>query len=85
MYRKSHILGFLVLAAALLFVVAAPQPVAAIGPTIKWVDAAAGSDANDGNSEATAYATLQHALNNSESGLDNANRSFIYGIVYHCV
>jgi len=78
MYRKSHILGFLVLAAALLFVVAAPQPVAAIGPTIKWVDAAAGSDANDGNSEATAYATLQHALNNSESGLDNANRSFIY-------
>ncbi len=78
MYRKSHILGFIVLVAALLLAVAAPRPVAAVGPTIKWVDAAAGNDANDGNSEATAYATLQQALDNSESGLDNANRSFIH-------
>ncbi|CUS06286.1 conserved exported protein of unknown function [Candidatus Promineifilum breve] len=78
MYRKSHFLGFLFLVAALLLVVAAPRPVAAVGPTVKWVDAAAGSDANDGNSEATAYATLQQALNNSESGLADANRSFIY-------
>ncbi len=78
MYRKTHFLGFVFLVAALLLVVAAPQPAAAVGPTIKWVDAAAGSDLNDGNSEATAYATLQQALDNSESGLSNANRSFIY-------
>lgn len=36
--------------------------------TVKWVDQAGGSDGNDGNSEATAYATLQFAVDNSTSG-----------------
>ncbi|MCA9247772.1 MAG: right-handed parallel beta-helix repeat-containing protein [Planctomycetales bacterium] len=36
--------------------------------TVKWVDAVGGSDANDGNSELTPYASLQTALNNSTSG-----------------
>ena len=36
--------------------------------TEKWVDQAGGSDANDGNTEATAYATLQFAIDNSSSG-----------------
>ena len=36
--------------------------------TEKWVDQAGGSDASDGNSEATAYATLQFAIDNSVSG-----------------
>ncbi|MFQ5604352.1 MAG: right-handed parallel beta-helix repeat-containing protein [bacterium] len=36
--------------------------------TTKWVDQAGGSDANDGNTEATAYATLQFAIDNSTSG-----------------
>ncbi len=40
----------------------------AIGQTTKWVDQAAGSDANDGNTEATAYAGLQFAIDNSTSG-----------------
>ncbi len=38
------------------------------GQTTKWVDQAGGSDANDGNTEATAYATLQFAIDNSTSG-----------------
>jgi len=45
--------------------------------TIKWVDAANGSDSNDGNTEATAFQTLQKALNESVSG-NAANRSYIY-------
>ncbi len=45
--------------------------------TVKWVDQAGGSDANDGNTEATAYATLQHAVNNSANGLSAANPSMI--------
>ena len=36
--------------------------------TEKWVDQASGSDANDGNTELTAYATLQFAIDNSFSG-----------------
>jgi hypothetical protein len=36
--------------------------------TTKWVDQTGGSDANDGNTEATAYATLQFAIDNSTSG-----------------
>ncbi|MEK7727594.1 MAG: choice-of-anchor D domain-containing protein, partial [candidate division KSB1 bacterium] len=46
-------------------------------PTIKWVDQLSGNDSNDGNTEATAYASLQVAVNNSRSGNANA-RSFIY-------
>ena len=34
----------------------------------KWVDQAGGSDANDGDTEATAYASLQFAIDNSVSG-----------------
>jgi len=45
--------------------------------TTKWVDQANGSDANNGNTEATAYASLQHAINNSLSG-NAATRSLIY-------
>lgn len=52
------------------------QPVAA-APTVKWVDAVGGNDANDGDTQATAYATLQTALANSMPGTDNANRSII--------
>ncbi|NUO82165.1 right-handed parallel beta-helix repeat-containing protein, partial [candidate division KSB1 bacterium] len=36
--------------------------------TTKWVDQSNGSDANDGNSEATAYASLQFALEHVNSG-----------------
>jgi parallel beta-helix repeat protein len=46
-------------------------------PTTKWVDQISGSDGNDGNTEATAYASLQHAINNSRSGTA-ATRSIIY-------
>jgi parallel beta-helix repeat protein len=45
-------------------------------PTVKWVDQLGGNDANDGNTEATAYASLQHAINNSTSGTA-ANRAII--------
>ncbi len=45
-------------------------------PTVKWVDQLSGSDANDGNTETTAYASLQHAINNSRSGAA-ANRAII--------
>jgi len=38
------------------------------GQTTKWVAQTGGSDANDGNTEATAYATLQFAIDNSTSG-----------------
>ncbi|MCA9733386.1 right-handed parallel beta-helix repeat-containing protein, partial [candidate division KSB1 bacterium] len=34
----------------------------------KWVDQSGGNDANDGNTEATAYASLQYAVDNSISG-----------------
>jgi len=44
--------------------------------TTKWVDQSGGSDADDGNSEATAYATLQFAIDNSTSGTA-ATRSVI--------
>lgn len=37
--------------------------------TVKWVDQAGGNDVNDGNSEATAYETLQFAIDNSTSGV----------------
>ena len=46
--------------------------------TVKWVDAASGNDANDGNTEATAYATLQRAIDESESGTGPSDRSFIH-------
>ena len=42
--------------------------VPAYAQTTKWVDQAGGSDANDGNTEAMAYATLQFAIDNSTSG-----------------
>lgn len=42
---------------------------AAVAQTTKWVDQSAGSDANDGNTPATAYQTLQFAVDNSTSGL----------------
>jgi len=45
--------------------------------TEKWVDQAGGSDANDGNTEATAYATLQWAIDNSVSGTAGA-RSVVH-------
>jgi hypothetical protein len=45
--------------------------------TTKWDDQNYGSDANDGNSEATAYATLQFAIDNSMSGTSDADRSVI--------
>ena len=45
--------------------------------TEKWVDQAGGNDANDGNTEATAYATLQFAIDNSASGT-SATRSIIH-------
>jgi len=45
--------------------------------TTKWVDQAVGSDANNGNTEATAYATLQFAIDNSSSGTDDTRRSVI--------
>jgi len=46
-------------------------------PTAKWVDQIGGSDGNDGNTEATAYASLQMAINNSRSG-NPTTRSIIY-------
>lgn len=49
----------------------------ALAQTTKWVDQANGSDSNNGNTEATAYASLQVALNNSLSGTA-ASRSIIY-------
>ena len=48
----------------------------ALAQTTKWVDQANGSDSNNGNTEATAYASLQVALNNSLSGTA-ASRSVI--------
>jgi len=45
--------------------------------TTKWVDQTNGSDSNDGNTEATAYASLQMAINNSRSG-NLTTRSIIY-------
>ena len=44
--------------------------------TTKWVDQAGGSDVNDGNTEAAAYATLQFAIDNSTSG-DGGTQSVI--------
>lgn len=44
--------------------------------TTKWVDQAGGSDSNDGNTEGTAYASLQFAIDNSTSGTA-ATRSVI--------
>jgi parallel beta-helix repeat protein len=46
-------------------------------PTTKWVDQIGGSDGNDGNTEATAFASLQMAINNSRSG-NPITRSIIY-------
>ena len=45
--------------------------------TTKWVDQAGGSDGNDGNTEAAAYATLQFAIDNSVSGTGPGDRSYI--------
>lgn len=45
--------------------------------TTKWVDQVNGSDGNNGNSEATAYASLQTAINNSQSG-NATTRALIY-------
>ena len=61
---------------ALAFVGLSAIPVNA--QTTKWVDQIAGSDANDGNTEGTAYATLQFAIDNSTGGIDNANQSIIH-------
>jgi hypothetical protein len=36
-----------------------------------------GDDINDGNSEATAYATLQKAIDESESGTETTVRSYL--------
>jgi len=60
--------------AAAAAVVLATAPVGAA--TLKWVDQAGGGDGNDGNTEATAYATLQTAIDNSSSG-DAGQRSVI--------
>lgn len=49
----------------------------ALAQTIKWVDKINGNNGNDGNSETTAYASLQVALNQSTSGTPAA-RSIIY-------
>ncbi|MEK7727593.1 MAG: right-handed parallel beta-helix repeat-containing protein, partial [candidate division KSB1 bacterium] len=47
-----------------------------LAQTTKWVDQVNGNDGNDGNGAATAYASLQVALNNSQSGTA-ATRSLI--------
>ncbi|MCG3118128.1 MAG: hypothetical protein ALAOOOJD_00267 [bacterium] len=60
-HRLILLLGCILIAGLSLF-----SP--AIAQTTKWVDQAAGNDANDGNTPGTAYATLQFAINNSTSG-----------------
>lgn len=60
----------------LLLLVTVPA-ISADGPTVKWVDQVNGDDNNDGNTETTAYATLQKAIDESESGTAAA-RSIIY-------
>lgn len=67
----------IILICIMLLVFAGVTPAAANGVTVKWVDQAGGDDGNDGNTEATAYASLQHAIDNSSSGTDAA-RSIIY-------
>ena len=44
--------------------------------TTKWVDQSEGNDVNDGDTEATAYATLQKAIDSSVTGTA-ATRSII--------
>lgn len=73
--KKSHqiMLLALVLAGAGML---GDAPIAA-AQTTKWVDQTNGNDSNDGNSEATAYASLQFALDHSVSGTAAA-RSLIH-------
>jgi parallel beta-helix repeat protein len=79
MKRSFNLLGLALLFVVILFAVGAQTAVAQPpGSTVKWVDAAAGSDSNDGDTEATAYATLQVALANSRSGIDQNDRSYIF-------
>lgn len=73
---KKTFLSLLFISGILLIVLTAPAK--AVGPTVKWVDQSGGSDSNDGNTETTAYASLQKAVDESESGTDNSNRSIIY-------
>ena len=60
----------------MILIVAAASPLGAA--TVRWVDQGGGSDGNDGETEATAYASLQHAIDNSTSGTGDADRSFIH-------
>ncbi len=46
-------------------------------PTSFWVDQRNGSDANDGLTKATAFETLQHAIDQSKSGRSDSERSRI--------
>lgn len=55
---------FATLAGAVILLAAGP----ASARTEKWVSAQTGSDTNDGDSAATAYKTLQHAIVSSEDG-----------------
>ena len=52
----------------LLLALAGVSTLSANGPTVKWVDQANGNDSNDGNTETSAYASLQKAIDESESG-----------------
>ncbi len=65
------------LTAVLALALAAGGAETAAAQTTKWVDQINGSDSNNGNTEATAYASLQTALNNSQSGTA-ATRSHVY-------
>ena len=74
--RKIFSFGFvsmLFLAAALML-----AGVSVNAQTVKWVDQTSGNDANDGNSELTAYASLQWAIDQSSSGTDATTRSIIH-------
>jgi parallel beta-helix repeat protein len=62
----------------LIFAVSVMGVMHADAQTTKWVDQNYGSDGNDGNSEATAYATLQFAIDSSTSGTSDSDRSVIY-------
>ncbi|NUN04875.1 MAG: aminopeptidase N [Bdellovibrio sp.] len=68
MNRLLHSCTFLLVLVALA-VMGPAFDSAAVAQTTKWVDQSAGSDANDGNTPATAYQTLQFAVDNSTSGL----------------
>ena len=63
---KSTFIDELILVAGLL--------IPAHAATTKWVDQVGGSDANDGNSEPMAYKTLQFAIDNSTSTMQESRR-----------